>query len=57
MPSTLYVTNMECKDATGRGIATALFEELKRRGVPASKVMSTGSDGASAMTGKQNGNI
>ena len=48
---------MECKDATGRGIATALFEELKRRGVAASKVMSTGSDGASAMTGKQNGNI
>ena len=26
VPSTLYVTNMECKDATGRGIATALFE-------------------------------
>ena len=46
MPSTLY--------ATARGIATALFEELKKRGVPASKVRSTGSDGASAMTGKQN---
>jgi hypothetical protein len=27
VPSTSNVTKMECKDATGRGIATSLFED------------------------------
>ncbi|XP_061170873.1 zinc finger protein 862-like [Saccostrea echinata] len=54
-PSTHYVNNMECTDATGKGIAVSLLDEFKQRGVPASKIMSMGSDGASAMTGKQNG--
>ena len=54
-PSTLYVNNMECTDATGKGIAASLLNEFQQRGVPASKIMSMGSDGASAMTGKQNG--
>ena len=54
-PSTLHVNNMECTDATGKGIAASLLNEFQQRGVPASKIMSMGSDGASAMTGKQNG--
>lgn len=56
-PSTLYVNNMECTDATGKGIAASLLEEFQQRGIPTSKIVSMGSDGASAMTGKQNGKI
>jgi hypothetical protein len=49
-PQTLFVNN--CK-----GIAASLLGELQQRGIPATKIMNMGSDGASAMTGKQNGKI
>ncbi|KAH3701652.1 hypothetical protein DPMN_076642 [Dreissena polymorpha] len=54
-PLTMYVNNMECNDASGKGIAAARLEEFANRGVPAQKIMSMGSDGASVMTGKHNG--
>ncbi|XP_053396558.1 zinc finger protein 862-like [Mercenaria mercenaria] len=54
-PSTVFINNTECKDASGKGIAAALQYELSQRGVPLEKVMSLGSDGASVMTGKKNG--
>ena len=54
-PSTRFLTNIECEDATGKGIAQAILEEFGKRGVPPSKIMSLGSDGASVMTGKKTG--
>lgn len=51
-PSTHYVTNVECADATGLGIANSLLHELHSRGVESEKITSLGSDGASVMTGK-----
>lgn len=56
-PLTVYVSNTECKNTSGKGIAEAIVDELKGRGVPAEKIMSLGSDGASVMTGKHNGNF
>jgi hypothetical protein len=56
-PSTRFLTNIECLDATGKGIAKSIMEEFEKRGVPAEKIMSLGSDGASVMTGKINGNL
>ena len=53
-PSTRFLTNIECQDATGRGIAMSILNEFNKRGVPAEKIMSFGSDGASVMTGKVN---
>ncbi|XP_060566971.1 E3 SUMO-protein ligase KIAA1586-like isoform X2 [Ruditapes philippinarum] len=54
-PETLYVTNVECCNATGVGIAHAVLDEMMKRGVSAKQIMSLGSDGASAMTGKEKG--
>ena len=50
-PNTLFLTNVELQEATGAGIAAAIFNELQERGVPQTKIMSLGSDGASVMTG------
>lgn len=55
VPETYYVCNVECKDATGKGIAQAILNEILPRGVSREKIMSFGSDGASVMTGKING--
>ncbi|XP_067684350.1 zinc finger protein 862-like [Haliotis asinina] len=54
VPSTHFVTNIECTDTTGKGIAREILDQLKKRGIPPEKIMSLGSDGASAMTGKYN---
>ena len=54
-PSTHYVTNIECTDSTGVGIANEIMSEFHKRGVASEKIMSLGSDGASVMTGKQKG--
>ena len=54
-PSTRFLTNIECDDASGKGIATSILQEFEKRGVQPSKIMSLGSDGASVMTGKING--
>lgn len=54
-PSTRFLTNVQCDDATGKGIANSILEEFHRRGVQPGKIMSLGSDGASVMTGKTNG--
>lgn len=54
-PSTHYVTNVECTDATGLGIVNSLLHELHSRGVESEKIMSLGSDRASVMTGKHKG--
>ena len=52
-PSTHFATNIECQDATGKGIADAVLAEFGKRGVQLKKIMSLGSDGASVMTGKE----
>ena len=54
-PRTYFVTNKECKDATGAGIASAIEEIMCQLNVPMTKVMSMGSDGASVMTGRNRG--
>ena len=36
-PSTRFLTNIECQDATGRGIAKSILDEFNKRGVPAEK--------------------
>lgn len=56
-PSTLYLTNVEVNEGTGAAISREIFDEFEKRGVPATKIMSLGSDGASAMTGKNSLNI
>ncbi|XP_069115977.1 zinc finger protein 862-like isoform X2 [Argopecten irradians] len=53
-PSTMFLTNVECTDATGRGLAGEIMKELQSRGVQPGKLLSLGSDGASVMTGKHN---
>ena len=55
VPSTHYVCNVECTDATGKGIAQAILSEMESRGISKDQIMSFGSDGASVMTGKHNG--
>lgn len=54
-PSTRFLTNVQCDDATGKGIANSILAEFSKRGVQPGKIMSLGSDGASVMTGKTNG--
>ena len=39
-PSTHFVTNIECQDATGKGIADAVLAEFGKRGVQPKKIMS-----------------
>lgn len=56
-PTTVYINNIECTDATGRGIARTVLDEMHKRHVSSGKIMSLGSDGASVMTGKHNGNF
>ena len=43
-PNTIYITNVELQEATGAAIASEIYTELDKRGVPSSKVMSLGSD-------------
>ena len=45
-PSTHYITNVECTDSTGKGIAKCIKHELESRNIQLDKVMSFGSDGA-----------
>ena len=54
-PSTSFLTNVKCQDASRKGIATAILQEFEKRGVQPSKIMSLGSDGVSFMTGQING--
>lgn len=54
-PSTRFLTNVECHDASGKGIADSILQEFQKRGVGPQKILSLGSDGASVMTGKKNG--
>ena len=54
-PSTHFVTNAECQDATVEGIAIVILTEFGKRGVQPEKIMSLGSDGASVMTRKKKG--
>ena len=42
-------------ETTGRGIAESILQEFESRGVEATTIVSLGSDGASVMTGKENG--
>lgn len=54
-PSTHFVANKECIDATGVGIAKSIQEVMSELDVPLTKVMSMGSDGAAVMTGRNKG--
>ena len=54
-PPTRFITNIECSDASGKGIANSILQEFQKRGVGPEKIMSLGSDGASVMTEKNNG--
>jgi len=54
-PETHFVANVECNDTSGAGIAKSILTEFEKKGVKAEKIMSLGSDGASVMTGKNNG--
>ena len=53
--STEYITNKKITEGTGEAIAREIFQEMDKRGVPASKILGLGSDGASVMTGKNKG--
>ncbi|KAL5022803.1 hypothetical protein ScPMuIL_001958 [Solemya velum] len=55
VPETLYLRDLEYEDGTGEGLATVLWEEVCSRGIPPSKVIGFGSDGASVMTGEGKG--
>ena len=55
IPETLFISNVECSDATGAGIANTVLNELAEKGIQARNIMSLGTDGASAMTGKEKG--
>ena len=54
-PKTHFVTNIECLDATGQGIAYSIIEEFGKRDVTPKRIMSFGSDGAKVMTGTNKG--
>ena len=54
-PSTHFVTNIKCQDATGKGIADAMLAEFGKKGIQPKKIMSLGSDRASVMTAKEKG--
>jgi hypothetical protein len=51
-PWTMYLTNIELVDGTGAGISEAIYDEFEKRGIPKSKIMGLGTDGAAAMTGE-----
>ena len=54
-PSTHFVANIECADGSGAGVAKTIIDTMDTFGVPMSKVMGFGSDGANVMTGKDKG--
>ena len=54
-PSTLFVSNVNISDGTGKGISNVIYNEMEQRKVAPEKIMGLGSDGASVMTGKKTG--
>ncbi|KAL3843060.1 hypothetical protein ACJMK2_021015 [Sinanodonta woodiana] len=52
IPECHYVCNIECLDATVKGIAESIMKEMSERGVSIAKIMSFGSN---AMMGKEKG--
>ena len=55
IPSTHFIANVRVESGTGEVIAQEIQNCLKSRNVDISKVMGFGSDGATAMTGKDKG--
>ena len=55
--STEFVTNVNISDRSGAGISSEIYKEMAARGVPDTKIMGLGSDGASVMTGLNNRTI
>ena len=54
-PETHFISNTECEDTTGSGIAKAILKEFDAKDVQPDRILSLGSDGASVMTGKKAG--
>ncbi|XP_060556337.1 uncharacterized protein C17orf113-like [Ruditapes philippinarum] len=54
-PETLYLCNIRLDEGTGAAISSALYKELEKRGIGPEKIMGLGTDGASAMTGRDRG--
>ncbi|XP_031332794.1 zinc finger MYM-type protein 1-like [Photinus pyralis] len=51
----LFLQFIPIEDVTGKGIATAIVDNLKRLGIDVSKMRGQGYDGAAAMSGQFNG--
>ena len=55
VPSTLLLTNIRITSATGNGLFSVIEEQFRSRGVPVSIVTALGTDGATVMTGRNEG--
>jgi hypothetical protein len=54
-PKTRFVTNRQVENGTAVTLKAEIMEEMASRGVPVSKLVALGSDGAAAMTGRGKG--
>ncbi len=54
-PSTHFLANMKVANGTAAEITTSLMALMADRGIPVTKVMGLGSDGAAVMTSQKNG--
>ena len=52
---THFLENVKVSSGTGQVVSQAILDCLEKRGIPMSKVMCFGSDGAKAMTGRKEG--